>query len=256
MNHMCVAHRGFSGIAPENTMAAFKLALEQPFVHWIELDVQLSKDGVPVVFHDFTLERTTNGTGRVKDADWKDLQRLDAGSWKNAQYHGEPIPSLAQVLDLCQGRVSLNIELKTAGDMYPGLEKVVLREIIMRGMEGEVVLTSFERAALRRAKELAPEIRTGLIIDARPDDLAKQLENLQCSFLSIGYPRLDRKLLKDLIGRGITVMAWTVDDRRIMRRLSSLHPELMICTNWPNRWEQVFLLSKPRLWHYIRKLIR
>lgn len=82
MNHLCVAHRGFSGIAPENTMAAFKLALEQPFVHWVELDVQLSKDGVPVVIHDFTLERTTNGTGKVKDSDWKALQQLDAGSWK------------------------------------------------------------------------------------------------------------------------------------------------------------------------------
>ncbi|QYK61401.1 glycerophosphodiester phosphodiesterase family protein [Paenibacillus sp. S25] len=256
MNHLCVAHRGFSGIAPENTMAAFKLALEQPFVHWVELDVQLSKDGVPVVIHDFTLERTTTGTGRVKDSDWKALQQLDAGSWKSAEYRGEMIPSLAQVLDLCRGRVSLNIELKTAGDMYPGLEKAVLREIVMRGMEGEVVLTSFERAALRRAKELSPETRTGLIIDARPDDLAKQLEQLQCTFLSMGYPCLDRYLMKDLTGRGITVMAWTVDDRRIMRKLSSLHPELMICTNWPDRWEQVFLLSKHRMWHYIRKLIR
>lgn len=256
MNHLCVAHRGFSGIAPENTMAAFRLALEQPYVHWIELDVQLSKDGVPVVIHDFTLERTTNGTGRIKNLDWKELQQLDAGSWKNAQYRGEKIPSLAQVLDICRGRVSLNIELKTAGDMYPGLEKAVLREILMRDMHDQVVLTSFERAALRRTKELAAEIRTGLIIDARPDDLAKQLENLQCSFLSMGYPRLDRKLMKNLTGRGITVMAWTVDDHRIMRRLSSLHPELMICTNWPDRWEQAFLLSKPRLWHYIRNLIR
>lgn len=256
MKHLCVAHRGFSGIAPENTLAAFRLALEQSFVHWIELDVQLSKDGVPVVIHDFTLERTTNGTGRIKDSDWKELQQLDAGSWKNAECLGEKIPTLAQVLDLCHGRVSLNIELKTTGDMYPGLEKAVLREIMMREMQNEVVLTSFDRSALRRTKELNPEIRTGLIIDARPDDLAKQLEKLQCSFLSIGYPHLDRYLLRDLTKRGITVMAWTVDDCRIMRRLSALHPDLMICTNWPDRWEQAFLLSKRRMWHYLRKLIR
>ncbi|WP_342417910.1 glycerophosphodiester phosphodiesterase family protein [Paenibacillus sp. FSL R10-2782] len=254
MDHLCVAHRGFSGIAPENTLAAFKLAIDQPFVRWIELDVQLSKDGVPVVIHDFTLERTTNGTGKVKDTDWNELKCLDAGGWKGVEYQGERIPALAQVLDLCRGRVSLNIELKTAGDMYPGLEKAVLREIVARDMENEVVLTSFERSALRRAKELAPGIRTGLIIDARPDDLTKQLEGLQCSFLSMGYPRLDRKLMKDLTGRGITVMAWTVDDRSIMRRLASLHPELMICTNWPDRWEQVFLHSKHRMWHYIRNL--
>ncbi len=103
MDHLCVAHRGFSGIAPENTLAAFKLAIDQLFVRWIELDVQLSKDGVPVVIHDFTLERTTNGTGRVKDTDWKELKRLDAGGWKSAEYQGERIPTLAQVLDLCRG---------------------------------------------------------------------------------------------------------------------------------------------------------
>ena len=82
MNNLCVAHRGFSSIAPENTMAAFNMAMERPEVQWMELDVQLSRDGVPVVIHDFTLERTTNGKGRVKDTDWSALKQLDAGSWK------------------------------------------------------------------------------------------------------------------------------------------------------------------------------
>lgn len=82
MNNLCVAHRGFSSIAPENTMAAFLLAMEQPEVQWMELDVQLSRDGVPVVIHDFTFDRTTNGKGLVRETDWSEIQQLDAGAWK------------------------------------------------------------------------------------------------------------------------------------------------------------------------------
>lgn len=113
MNNLCVAHRGFSSIAPENTMAAFLMAMERPEVQWMELDVQLSRDGVPVVIHDFTVDRTTNGKGLVRETDWADLQRLDAGAWKNKSYKGERIPALSELLDRSCGRVRLNIELKT-----------------------------------------------------------------------------------------------------------------------------------------------
>ena len=88
MSNLCVAHRGFSSTAPENTMAAFQLAMEQPYVTWIELDVQLSRDGVPVVIHDFSFNRTTNGEGLVRETNWSDIQKLDAGSWKSKAYAG------------------------------------------------------------------------------------------------------------------------------------------------------------------------
>ncbi|GJM74194.1 hypothetical protein HMSSN036_64100 [Paenibacillus macerans] len=109
-----------------NTMAAVKLAMEQPEVHWIEVDVQLSKDGVPLLIHDFTLNRTTSGSGPVKDKTWAELQELDAGSWKSQAYAGERLLSLSEFLDAIAGRLRANIEIKTEGNRYPGLEEKVI----------------------------------------------------------------------------------------------------------------------------------
>ncbi|PQP82317.1 glycerophosphodiester phosphodiesterase [Paenibacillus sp. PCH8] len=246
MNNLCVAHRGFSSIAPENTMAAFLMAMERPEVQWMELDVQLSRDGVPVIIHDFTLDRTTNGRGPVRDADWADLQLLDAGAWKNKKYKGERIPALSELLDRSVGRVRLNIELKTQGDMYPGLSAAVIHEVRKRHMQNDVVITSFEPAALVEVKRLAPEIQTGLIIDARPGDLLTALRQMNCTFLSIGYTNVDKSLMNDMRSAGIRVMAWTVDDKSIMKRLAAVDPELMLCTNRPDVWEQAFQETSSR----------
>lgn len=246
MNNLCVAHRGFSSIAPENTMAAFHMAMERPEVQWIELDVQLSRDGVPVVIHDFTLERTTNGKGWVKDTDWSALKMLDAGSWKGKNYTGERIPSLSEVLDRLCGRVRLNIELKTQGDMYPGLPAAVIYEIRKRHMQNDVVITSFEPSALVEVKKLAPELQTGLIIDAKPEDLLTVLKQMHCSFLSLGYTNVDKTLMHQMNTAGIRVMAWTVDDKANMRKLAATDPDVMICTNRPDVWEDAFQETSSR----------
>ncbi|MBY0118425.1 glycerophosphodiester phosphodiesterase family protein [Paenibacillus sp. FSL L8-0435] len=246
MNNLCVAHRGFSSIAPENTMAAFLMAMERPEVQWMELDVQLSRDGVPVVIHDFTVDRTTNGKGLVRETDWADLQRLDAGAWKNKSYKGERIPALSELLDRSCGRVRLNIELKTQGDMYPGLPAAVVHEVRKRHMQNDVVITSFEPAALIEVKKLAPEIQTGLIIDARPGDLLTALRKMNCTFLSIGYTNVDKSLMNEMRSAGIRVMAWTVDDKTIMKKLAAVDPELMLCTNRPDVWELAFQETSSR----------
>ncbi|KAA8784414.1 glycerophosphodiester phosphodiesterase [Paenibacillus amylolyticus] len=246
MNNLCVAHRGFSSIAPENTMAAFNMAMERPEVQWMELDVQLSRDGVPVVIHDFTLERTTNGKGRVKDTDWSILKQLDAGSWKGKNYTGERIPSLSELLDRSCGKVRLNIELKTQGDMYPGLPAAVIHEIRKRHMQHDVVITSFEPAALVEVKKLAPELETGLIIDAKPGDLLAVLQQMHCTFLSIGYTNVDKALMNEMNAAGIRVMAWTVDDKASMKKLAAIDPDVMICTNRPDVWEDAFQETSSR----------
>ncbi|MGF6354578.1 glycerophosphoryl diester phosphodiesterase [Paenibacillus sp. 4624] len=246
MNNLCVAHRGFSSIAPENTMAAFNMAMERPEVQWMELDVQLSRDGVPVVIHDFTLERTTNGKGRVKDTDWSVLKQLDAGSWKGKNYTGERIPSLSELLDRSCGKVRLNIELKTQGDMYPGLPAAVIHEIRKRHMQHDVVITSFEPAALVEVKKLAPELETGLIIDAKPGDLLAVLQQMHCTFLSIGYTNVDKALMNEMNAAGIRVMAWTVDDKASMKKLAAIDPDVMICTNRPDVWEDAFQETSSR----------
>ncbi|MWV43818.1 glycerophosphodiester phosphodiesterase [Paenibacillus sp. HJL G12] len=240
MNNLCVAHRGFSGKAPENTMAAFRMAIAEPYVQWMEIDTQLTADGIPVVIHDFSLDRTTNGSGKVKDHTWQQIHRLDAGSWKGREFHGERIPSLEEVLHLSCGCVRLNIELKTSGNMYPGLEQAVINRVSSFHMEQDVVLTSFDAGALLKAKQINPDIKTGLIIDARPKDLVERLQSLQCSFLSIGHPNLDHELLEQLQAAGITVMGWTVDDAKRMKRLANISPEILICTNRPDVWKKTF----------------
>ncbi|MFC4600068.1 glycerophosphodiester phosphodiesterase [Cohnella hongkongensis] len=234
--HPCVAHRGFSGKAPENTMAAFKLALSYPYVQWIELDVQLSRDGVPVVFHDSTLDRTTNGKGRVADYSAEELARLDAGGWMDAAYSSEGVPALDQVLELADGRCRLNIELKAGQSDFDRLALRAVEVIRSRGKEEEHMVTSFEPDILRAVRKYSPTLRTGLIINDHPDDLFDRLRELDCSCLSIGFRHLTGKLLEQAARASIDVMAWTVNSVSDLRRLGSRPEAFMLCTNYPDLW--------------------
>ncbi|CAM4279925.1 glycerophosphoryl diester phosphodiesterase [Saccharibacillus endophyticus] len=237
LNNRCVAHRGFSGAAPENTLAAMRLAMKIREVEWIEIDVQLSSDGVPVVIHDFTLGRTAGGSGIVRDHTLAELKKMDAGRWKSRWYAGERIPTLGELLDEVRGRLKVNIELKAKADSYTGLAAAVLKEVALRKMEQDVVLTSFIPDALLEARALAPGVRRGLIIDTRPPDLEQRLEECGCKLLSIAHGKVDAAFVRSTIERGIDVMVWTVDHIRRMRELGSMHPDLMICTNRPDRWQ-------------------
>lgn len=145
------------------------------------------------------------------------------------------------MLELASGRLRLNIELKTSGDMYPGLEKAVIDLISSKGMRDDVVLTSFDAGALQRIKELDPRFRTGLIYDSRTGDPARKLKELDCSFLSISFARLNPGLAKLLAERGVKTMAWTVNKAKEMRRLAEMHSDIMICTNRPDIWGETFL---------------
>ncbi|WP_374121441.1 glycerophosphodiester phosphodiesterase [Paenibacillus sp. LHD-117] len=238
MRNPCVAHRGWSGRAPENTMAAIRMALEAPDVEWIEIDVQLTKDGVPVVIHDYTLRRTTNGRGEVKNWTAAELASLDAGSWFSSAFKGESIPTLEEVLKEAEGRCKLNIELKTDGIRYPHIEDKVLALIAGHGLTDDVVITSFHVGTLHRVRKLSKRIRTGLILDGWRGTLIEELKELGCDFLSIGYARLNKDRLALLKEAGIQVMAWTANDKRTIRKLAALDPNLLICTNYPDRWRE------------------
>ena len=152
---LVMAHRGFSGKAPENTLAAFRKAIEIGS-DFIELDVRFSKDGHLVVFHDDTLERTTNGKGKVADFSLQELKGLDAGSWFGPSFSGEKIPTLREVLAQAKGRILVNIELKK-GDQGPytmmDLSDRALEEVQRAGMEKEVLFSSFDLAALKRIRQ-------------------------------------------------------------------------------------------------------
>ncbi|KGE19113.1 glycerophosphodiester phosphodiesterase [Paenibacillus wynnii] len=157
------AHRGASAVCPENTMVAFRRGLELGATG-IETDVQMTNDGKLVLIHDEKLERTTTGTGYVKDHTLEELQKLDAGSWFGRDFGGETLPTLEDLLQLLQGQdIILNIELKNGVFLYPGMEEKVIEAVKAFNMSEQVLLSSFNHYSLAYCKRLAPEIRTGIL---------------------------------------------------------------------------------------------
>lgn len=233
--NICMAHRGWSGKAPENTMTAIRLALAEPAIRGIEIDVQLSRDGVPVLIHDFTLERTTSGRGLVMDHTLEELRELDAGSWFNERFAGERIPTLEEVLQAVKGRCTLNIELKATSDMYPGIAEKVLELLERHEMKQEVCITSFDHDLIRQVRELDATVETGLIVMGRPVLMLEQLEAAGANILSMGYPYLTRELACEALEKGYKVIAWTIDEPSHIRTVMSWHPDVQICTNHPDR---------------------
>lgn len=224
----CMAHRGWSSKAPENTMAAFQLAFQEPRIDSIELDVQLSRDGVPIVIHDFTLDRTTNGTGFVYQQSYHELAQLQVEN-------GEKIPTLEEVLQAARGKCKLNLELKTAGGIYQGIEEKVVQLVQHYQMEKEVFLTSFDHQVIRKVKDLSVPIQTGLILCGMPTLLQEQLEYTGATILSMEYPFITKPFAEEMISKGIEVVAWTVNKQEEIERVMKLHPQIQICTNYPER---------------------
>ena len=231
----CMAHRGWSGRAPENTLSAIRLALAEPRIHSIELDVQMTKDGVPIIIHDFVLGRTVNGSGPVGSHTYAELRQMDAGSWFGSEFQGERIPAFEEVLQEVKGQGRLNIELKTAGDLYPGLEGKVVELIHRYRMQQDVFITSFNHEAVKRIHQIDPSVTTGLIFEGRPVLLQEQLREAGASLVSMSYLYLTREFVVEMIESGIPVIAWTVNDPVAIQHMMDYHPELQICTNHPDR---------------------
>lgn len=163
-----IAHRGASGHAPENTMAAFDKAVEME-ADFFELDVQMSKDGHLVVIHDTTVDRTTDGTGAVKDLTLAELKRLDAGSWFGPEFAGERIPTLEEVLDRYRGNIGILIEIK-APERYPGIEEKVADALKERNMDqpesGAVIVQSFGHETVENFRRILPTVPVGVLLSS------------------------------------------------------------------------------------------
>src|SRR5699024_7462523 len=142
-----IAHRGASGHAPENTIAAFDKAFEMK-ADYIEIDVQMTHDGELIVIHDTTVDRTTDGTGAVSDFTFEEIQQLDAGSWFSEEFAGEQIPTFEEILDTYRGKIGLLIELKSP-ELYPGIEEKVADALKERNMDQpnnqKIIIQSFNQ---------------------------------------------------------------------------------------------------------------
>ncbi len=161
---LVVGHRGSSGTAPENTLAAFRQAIDAG-ADMVELDIRMTRDFHFVVIHDRTVDRTTNGHGPVWEKSLQELKLLDAGSWFSARFRGEQIPTLREVMDILPPRVGLNIEVKTDGDPRPGraLEESLVLILREQRMEGPCLVSSFDHRHLRRLHRLDPDLRLGAL---------------------------------------------------------------------------------------------
>jgi len=229
------AHRGASHDAPQNTLAAFRLALEMG-ADGVELDVQASKDGEAVVIHDFKVDATTDGRGAVKDKTLAELKELDAGSWFDARFAGQRIPTLEEVIVEVGHQLLLNIELKVTGFGDEGLVIEVVRLIEDHNLVHRVIVSSFHPLALRWVNRLNPRICTGLLYYF---DLPAHLLRALLLFLTDPnalHPAkylVTQKYMDWAKERGYRVNAWTVDEPAEMERLIALGVDGII-TNRPD----------------------
>jgi len=233
---LVIAHRGFSGAVPENTIAAFKKAIDLG-VDMIELDVHLSKDGQVVVIHDDTLNRTTNGKGKVVSYTFNELKQLDAGSWFGAQFSGERIPTLQEVLELVRGKTLLNIELKQ-GDLgqysIKDLADRSLQEVERAGMLNQVIFASFDLSAIDRIREKNPRIPVALIYSKSWSFLHEATGGRPIPVLSCRGTVLTQTNVSKARQQGIKVLVWTVNTEEHMERFRNMEVDGIV-TDYPDR---------------------
>ena len=212
------------------------MAAEKTNVDGIESDVHISKDGKLVIFHDASVERTSNGTGFIRDLTYAELLELDIGAWKSPEFAGQRIWTLGQLLDFCrETRLLLNLELKNYEVFYDGLEQRVIDEICARGMQEQVFVSSFNHISMQRFKELCPEIDTGLLYDKPLLDMEHYLlrsnaDNMHPRYMLLQY----QPELADLFhSRGMKVNTWTVNDEESMEDMLR-HGVDGIISNYPD----------------------
>ncbi|HIS99278.1 MAG TPA: glycerophosphodiester phosphodiesterase [Candidatus Faecaligallichristensenella faecipullorum] len=232
---MVMAHRGSSVQAPENTMSAFELAIQQR-ADYIELDVQESKDGVVVVVHDSNFRRTAGVNRPVGAMDYEDILRLDVGARFSRRFEGEKVPSLAQVMRACKGKVKLNIELKSTPYQKNLVESVV--NLIERyEFQEDCVIQSVNYAYLQQVKDLNPDIRCGYIMAA----VLGSYENLPCAdFFTIEKSFVNAAAIQKAHNLGKHMYVWTVDTRAAMEQMIDLGVDGII-TNRPDLAREVLL---------------
>jgi len=233
MRPLVISHAACGGHAPENTLAGIRKAIELGS-DAIEIDVQATADGVPVLMHDPTVDRTTNGTGVVAQMTLEQIRALDAG--------GEPPPTLAEVLDLTRGKVLLVMEIKQTG-----IEEQVARVVHATDSLDDVMAWSFFRPALEGMRAAEPRIPCGLLIspEALPQwPKARGLAvKLGAQAVSVFYAGANEQVARDCQRSGLALYTWTVDSSREIIRLIDLGVD-GICTNYPDK--AVKLLETPR----------
>ncbi len=211
---LVIAHRGASTYAPENTLAAFDLALDMG-AHHLELDVQTSSDGHLVIIHDDLVNRTTNGYGRVWKHTLAELQALDAGAWFDKKFAAERIPTLQAVLERYRGRAHLHVEIK---GKTVGLSERTADMIRAQDWTQSVTMTSFQKDKLEALRAHAPELPAGWLLRTIDDEIISEAQRLGIAQLCPKADAVTPERVSRLRDAGFNVRAWGVSNEDLMRR--------------------------------------
>lgn len=232
-----IAHRGASGSAPENTLAAFKKAIDIG-VDAVELDLHGSADGEVVVIHDSSLDRTTDYQGLVSQTALETIKRADAGGWFAPEFAGEPVPTLSEALE-CIGKATIAVlEIKD-----PRIAEAVVAKVHETQSLNLTLIISFHTSVLKTVRALEPRIPTGWLIGshnncASPEQLCQQLGELGSSLLNVDHQLITAEFAYEIRRRGIALWCWTVDEIVRMREMKAFGVQ-GITSNYPERFVKV-----------------
>ncbi|MFZ5549930.1 MAG: glycerophosphodiester phosphodiesterase [Pseudomonadota bacterium] len=219
-----IAHRGAGKLAPENTLAAFRLGASHGY-RAFECDVKLSADGVPFLLHDAKLDRTTSARGRAADRPWSELSRLDAGGWHSRAYAGEPLASLESLATwLRRNGHWLDLEIKPTPGSEEHTGRAVAREVqrLWAGDPAPPLLSSFRPEALYGAREEVPQLQRALLVDTLWPDWLSVAQQLGCVAVITNYMLMDAALLQRLRQAGLRALCYTVNDPAPAQQLVAL----------------------------------
>ncbi|HEX3000283.1 MAG TPA: glycerophosphodiester phosphodiesterase family protein [Armatimonadota bacterium] len=219
-----VAHRGTSGTAPENTLVAFRRAIELGFTA-LELDVHRTADGEIVVMHDGKVDRTTDGSGLLSEMTLAQVKALDAGSWKDAEFAGERVPTLKEVCDLVRGRAFTLVEIKDEG-----ITDEVLRVLQDEKYDDQVAIISFSADNMRRTHELRPDIPAGFLT-GKAEDLALA-EEMGMDALCLEYHAATADVARALHAKNMVLNVWTMDNPEAVREMAAIGGDFLT-SNFP-----------------------
>ncbi|WP_053363115.1 glycerophosphodiester phosphodiesterase family protein [Bacillus sp. FJAT-27251] len=232
-----VAHRGATGYAPENTIAAFDKGVDMKS-DYIEIDLQRSKDGELVIIHDTTVDRTTDGTGFVKDLTLDQLRQLDAGSWKGEEFTGEKIPTFDEILDRYRGKVGILIELK-APELYPGIEEQVANELKERNLHipqnNKIIIQSFNFESVKKIDQLLPKVPVGVLTSSRAHVTPEALQEFStyAEWFNPSYGLVSKDLVRQVHELGMKIGSWTVRSQEAADFLIDMGVDAII-TDYPD----------------------
>ncbi|HYB85075.1 MAG TPA: glycerophosphodiester phosphodiesterase family protein [archaeon] len=228
-----VGHRGASGYEPENTFASFDLAVEQG-ADMLELDVHLTKDGVPVVIHDDTLQRTTGATGKVREKSLAQIRTLNAAT-NNPNHPFEPVPTLEEVVEKYHNDVGLMVEIKYGSSFYKNIEEKVVSILEKSNAIGNCEIISFDFDCVRKVKSIRRDIPTGIIFIGRIPDFTPLAEEIGCSALHPSYEYVSMEdVLQTRKTANLHVYTWTIDDPEDIRYQCEVIKPDGIVTDYPD----------------------